>query len=132
MDIAGWAFCDGITYTFAADTIRASGGYAVVALDTGQVAAKFGVSPGDVYGPFVGKLGNDGEKIELCNSEGVEIDQVDYQLGFPWSTVGDPIGADGTDNSIQLVHPLFDNDLAGSWRGAYPTPGASNAAVFAG
>src|SRR5687767_15028559 len=39
------------------------------------------------------------------------IDQVDYQLGFPWPTVGDLPGY-----SIELVNPAFDNDLGGNWR----------------
>ena len=41
---------------------------------------------------------------------GVE-DEVDYQLGFPWPTVGDPPGY-----SIELVNPSFDNNLGGNWR----------------
>jgi len=32
---------------------------------------------------------------------------------------------------MQLVNPLFDNDLAGSWRSATPTPAAGNSRVFA-
>ena len=131
VDISGWQFCDGITYTFPESTTLVSGGYAVVAYDPCQVVSKFGISASLVYGPFDGKLSNDGEKIELCNADGVEIDQVDYQLGFPWPTVGDPISTDGDGYSIQLVNPDFDNDLAGSWRGASPTPGMQNGMVFA-
>ncbi len=128
LDISGWHFCDGLSYEFPTGTIVPSDSYIVVAYDPSQVLSKFGVS---AYGPFVGKLSNDGEKIELCNSHGDEIDQVDYQLGFPWPTVGDPIAVDGDGRSIQLVNPDFDNDLAGSWRGAYPTPGMQNGMVFA-
>jgi len=85
-----------------------------------------------IYGPFEGKLSNNGENIELCNASGDEIDQVDYQLGFPWPTVGDavPENQPGTGNSIQLVNPFIDNDLAGSWRSAYPTPAVANEMVY--
>ncbi len=73
------------------------------------------------------------ETVELRTSDGVEVDQVDYQLGFPWPTVGDSVPETTTGNgySIQLVNPGFDNDLAGSWRSAYPTPGAANSSVYA-
>ena len=32
---------------------------------------------------------------------------------------------------MQLIHPGMDNDLGGSWRSTYPTPGAKNSEVFA-
>jgi len=56
---------------------------------------------------------------------------VDYQLGFPWPTVGDavPESEPGSGHSIQLINPFLDNDLAGSWRSASPTPAARNDAV---
>ncbi len=50
--------------------------------------AKYGVNGSLVYGPFVGKLKNNGERIVLRDSNRKKIDQVDYQLGFPWPTVG--------------------------------------------
>ncbi|HWH72502.1 MAG TPA: hypothetical protein VNT26_24280, partial [Candidatus Sulfotelmatobacter sp.] len=42
---------------------------------------------------------------------GAKEDEVDYQAGFPWPTVGDAPGY-----SIELIHPGLDNDLGGSWR----------------
>lgn len=39
--------------------------------------------------------------------------------------------AEGNGHSTQLVNPLIDNDLGGSWRWAYPTPAAKNTAVYA-
>ncbi|MCD6392167.1 MAG: lamin tail domain-containing protein, partial [Planctomycetes bacterium] len=135
MDISGWQFCDGIDYTFPANTIIPAGGYVVVAEDPTTVRNKYGVSASAVYGPYTGSLSNDGEKIELCNSIGKEMDQVDYDLGFPWPTTGDAAPDDGlhpgTGHSMQLTNPSFDNDMGGSWRSAYPTPGAKNTAVYA-
>ena len=43
--------------------------------------------------------------------ERLKQDEVDYQRGFPWPTVGDAPGY-----SMELVHPALDNDLGGSWR----------------
>ncbi|MBC8002104.1 MAG: hypothetical protein H7X97_05910, partial [Opitutaceae bacterium] len=42
---------------------------------------------------------------------GTVQDEVNYQLGFPWPTVGDAPGY-----SIELIHSGLDNDLGGSWR----------------
>ncbi|MEA3225927.1 MAG: CotH kinase family protein, partial [Planctomycetota bacterium] len=95
-------------------------------------SGRFGVSHDLVFGPFEGKLGNNGENIRLCDASGEKIDEVDYQLGFPWPTVGDavPENQPGTGSSIQLVNPFIDNDLSGSWRSASPTPAAFNETVY--
>lgn len=140
VDLTGWYFSDGISYTFPTGSRLPRNGYLVVVQDqTGAVnsvtvASKYGVSSALVFGPFEGKLDNQGEQIRLCNAQGVVVDEVEYQLGFPWPTVGDsvPEGLVGNGHSIQLINPLLDNDLGGSWRSAYPTPAARNTAVYAG
>ncbi|MBN1846878.1 MAG: lamin tail domain-containing protein, partial [Sedimentisphaerales bacterium] len=141
VDISGWYFGDGVTYSFPAHTMIPPDEYIVVtedptpAVNPVTVEAKYGVPADKVFGPFTGNLRNEGERIVLCNASGREIDQVEYQLGFPWPTVGDAVPDDGlhtgTGHSLQLLNPNLDNDLAGSWRSAYPTPGAANADVFA-
>ncbi|MBN2317230.1 MAG: CotH kinase family protein, partial [Sedimentisphaerales bacterium] len=109
-------------------------GYIIVCQSPRDIFAKWDSVPGHVvFGPYDGKLDNEGEQIVLCNDDGEIVDEVDYQLGFPWPTVGDPMSEDlpGTGYSMQLVNPRFDNDLAGSWRSALPTPAAGNSGVFA-
>ncbi|UCF00364.1 MAG: lamin tail domain-containing protein, partial [Planctomycetota bacterium] len=142
IDLSGWYFSRGIDFTFPTSTSLAPDNYLVVVEDSDPLdpntlsnadfVAKWpAVTPAGV---FVGKLDNDGENVELRNADGLEIDQVDYQLGFPWPTTGDAVPdvpPGGTGHSIQLVNPTFDNDLAGSWRSAYPTPAAKNTTVFA-
>jgi len=139
VNLAGWYFSDGISYRFEVGAILSAGGYVIVAQNPAHIHAKWNsgryvVPPASIFGPFEfeSKLDNDGEKIKLCNAEGEEIDQVDYQLGFPWPTVGEGVPEDqpGSGHSIQLVNPLFDNDLGGSWRSAYPTPAAQNTKVY--
>ncbi len=139
VDLSGWYFCDGVVYTFPPGTTISANGYVVVAEDSTlavsptTITGKYGTSSSIVYGPFMGHLNNDGERIQLCDADGFEMDQVYYQLGFPWPTVGDevPEGAYGNGHSIQLVHSDLDNDLGGSWRSAYPTPGTANTMVYA-
>ena len=133
INLTGWYLSDGIAYQFPAGAVLPASGYVIVAQNPDHVQDKWRIiSPSLVFGPFEGKLDNDGEKIELCNANGEEIDQVDYQLGFPWPTVGDAISDNqpGTSYSIQLINPMIDNDLGGSWRSAPPTPAAYNQSVY--
>ncbi len=137
MDLSGWYFSDGISFTFGAGATLAAGGYVVVGQDPSQIVDKWSAQRTDllledVFGPFEGKLNNEGERLVLRDATGVVMDEVDYGLGFPWPTVGDPVpdDASGKAHSMQLVHPDLDNDLGGSWRSASPTPGARNSQVY--
>jgi len=137
IDLTGWYFTNAISYQFPEGSILPAGGYIIVAQDPINIGIKwsrgrFIVPPSLVFGPFNGKLGNNGDRIMLYNAYGEEIDKVDYQLGFPWPTVGEavPYNQPGTGHSIQLINPSLDNDLAGSWRSASPTRAAFNASVY--
>jgi len=135
IDLSGWYFSNGIAYEFPAGSTLPGGGFIIVAYSTRQIDAKWGgsrsgIPPHLVFGPFQGRLANSGEMIELRNLNGDIVDRVDYRLGFPWPTVGDPVPVSqpGTGYSIQLVNPFLDNDLAGSWRSPRsPTPTVSRA-----
>ena len=78
-------------------------------------------------GQYAGKLSNSGETLVLRNAAGAVADEVTYKPGFPW-----PTAADGAGPSMELIHPLLDNDLGGSWRSAgnglsgQPSPGHQN------
>ena len=120
VELGGWYLTGGISYEFPTGSTLSVGGHIIVAQDPAFIDAKWssgraGVPPSLVFGPFEGKLGNDGENIRLCDASGERLDEVDYQLGFPWPTVGDAVPEDrpGTGNSIQLVNPFVDNDLSG-------------------
>ena len=93
-------------------------GYRVIAQNVDAFGAKFGQAPD---GQFQGKLSNEGERIILRNDKAIVVDEVAYQLGFPWPTVGVPPG-----NSIQLIHPSLDNAQPGAWRSGPPSPGRLN------
>ena len=136
-DLSGWQFSAGIFYTFGQDAVLAPGDYLIVAQSPEHVLAKgrawrFALNTDRVLGPFGGKLGNEADRLVLRDAQGAVVDEVEYQLGFPWPTVGDPVPATavGTGHSLQLINPLSDNDLAGSWRSAAPTPTGANRAVY--
>ncbi|MHB1034538.1 MAG: lamin tail domain-containing protein [Pirellulales bacterium] len=107
-DLSGWYFSNGITYPFPQGASLASHGYLVVTENLAAFQTKFGTA---AFGQFTGTLSNEGETITLANAAGDVEDEVDYQLGFPWPTVGDSPGC-----SIELINPALDNNLGGSWR----------------
>jgi len=109
IDLSGWRFTDGITFTFPAGTTVAAGGYVVVASDPAVFQAEYGFAP---LGPYEGGFASEGENIELCDAGGTVVDEVEYKPEFPW-----PVGAGGGDGpSMELVYPSLDNNLGGSWR----------------
>jgi hypothetical protein len=128
VDLSGWSFSDGVSYQFPAGKSLNAGAYLVLAQEPASVVSKYSVSAALVLGPYTGTLKNTGEKLILRDAAGEKVDEVEYQLGFPWPTVGDPVPATnpGSGCSIQLIHPSLDNSLGGSWRSAYPTPTRNN------
>ncbi|MBN1506694.1 MAG: lamin tail domain-containing protein, partial [Sedimentisphaerales bacterium] len=133
VDLSGWQLTEGVFYTFPEGAVLPANGYVIVAEDPSQIHAKwssgrFGIRASLVFGPYVGKLDNEADHVVLCDAVGQLVDEVDYQVGFPWPTVGDavPESAPGNGYSMQLTNPLFDNNLGGCWRSALPTPAAAN------
>jgi hypothetical protein len=122
VDLSGWRLSNAVSFTIPNGTILGSGKYLLIAQHPAELASRYGVTS---LGPFDGRLSNDGETLELLNAAGAKQDEVDYQLGFPWPTIGDVPG-----RSIQLINPVLENDVGGNWRSAVATPGAANS-VFA-
>lgn len=125
VDLSGWQFTEGVAYTFPSATSIPAGGYLVIGENPTVLLTKFGSS---AFGPWEGKLSNEGEKIELKDASGTLIDEVDYGIGFPW-----PLGSRGTGSSMELIHPSLDNDLGGSWRAAGQAavcPGSGSVSIF--
>ena len=114
VDLSGWQFTDGVDFTFPAETEIAAGGYLVIAEDPASLNAIYGV---DALGPWAGGLRNEGEKVELRDSDGMLIDEVTYNDTFPW-----PVGALGSGRAMELINPALDNDLGGAWRASQPPP----------
>ncbi|HKG98409.1 MAG TPA: lamin tail domain-containing protein, partial [Pyrinomonadaceae bacterium] len=118
VDISNWRIRGGVDYFFPANTSIPAGGFVLVAEHPPTIAARFAQN---AFGPWEGGINNDGEEITLRNGLNEVVDVVDFKSAFPW-----PISADGEGASMQLVNPALDNDLGSSWRGATPTPGATN------
>lgn len=108
VDLSGWSLASAVAYSFPPGTSLAAGDYAVIAQNPGTVAAKWGAA---AYGPWEGRLSNEGNRVELRDASSALVDEVDYQLGFPWPTAGGTAGY-----SMELINPELDNNLGGSWR----------------
>ncbi|AQT67877.1 CotH protein [Anaerohalosphaera lusitana] len=125
VDLSGWYFSDGISYAFPQQTVIGSGEYLVIAQDPEYLSTRYGLS--GVLGPYAAKLANEGETVTLRNSFGEKMDEVDYKAESPW-----PLASVGRDSSMELINPLLDNDLSGSWRasGYYPGLQTANQAKY--
>ena len=121
-DLAGYAFTDGIQYVFESGTIINAGEYLVIACDPAALEAAYSIN--GVLGPFSGRLGNDGERIELSNNNGEIIISFRYDDERPW-----PVSPDGAGHSLILVRQGGDPQEASTWSSSLViggTPGRAN------
>ncbi len=125
--MAGWRFVSGVDFEFPESASLAPGEYAVVAATVGRVDVEAGVQ---VFGPYAGRLDNDGETLILADAAGREISRVHYRDGPPWS-----VAADGAGPSLERalapreIHAGSDADRAQVWRASRElggTPGRAN------
>jgi hypothetical protein len=107
VDVSGFQFTDGVTFTIPEGVILAAGGYLVVAQDPAHLLAAHGVA---ALGPYTGNLANDGELVRLVDRLGNPVDQVRYHEGGRW-----PAWADGGGSSLELLDPEQDNSFAAAW-----------------
>ena len=105
VDLSGWSFTDGVSYTFPQGSQIAAGGYVVIAEHPPTLWNNFGVV---AMGPFSGGLSGDGENVELRNAQGQLIDEVDYNVSFPWPIA---IGGDGQWRVDGIDPPLVGQQL---------------------
>ncbi len=130
VDLSGWQLTDAVSFTFPNGSYLDAQQHGVIAQDLDAIQNKWAItSYFPCFGPYIGRLSTQGETVVLRDDQGQIVDEVDYQLGFPWPTVGDSVDYQGDGHSIQLINYASDNDLAGSWRSAYPTPDTPNSDV---
>lgn len=108
VNLSGWSFEDGIEFTFPAGTEIRPGQFLVIAADVDWMKAVYGNIP--VIGNYAGNLRNGGELIRLEDSWGNLVDQVDYLPSGDW-----PELTDGDGSSMELKHPVMDNDSPSAW-----------------
>ncbi|MDC0504095.1 lamin tail domain-containing protein [Verrucomicrobiales bacterium] len=131
-DLSGWQFTRGIAYTFADGATLEAGAYLILTESTTAYNKKFGsifVGGARAFDQWEsGSLSNQGDTITLRDAMGIQVDEVDYRVGFPWPVAPN----DERGVSMELINPALENELGSSWRPALskPTPGDPNS-VFA-
>jgi len=120
VDLSGYAFTNGIQFTFPQGITIAADEYIVVTSNL----STYNVESYQVFEWESGNLANEGEPIQLEDADGNLIDRVDYDDEAPWVT--EP---DGNGPTLSLIDASLDNALPENWRAsdaAGGTPGKSN------
>ncbi|HXB60623.1 MAG TPA: lamin tail domain-containing protein [Candidatus Acidoferrales bacterium] len=118
VDLAGWQFVSGVTFTFPNVSI-APNGYLVVADNITNLFTKYpNLNTDNTVGNYSGKLSHNGELLELAQPETlygtntiyVEEDEVAYGTGGRWGE-----WSSGNGSSLELIDPRSNHRLAANW-----------------
>lgn len=121
-EVVTWRL-EGTGYEFPAGVTIPPYSYILVAKNP----AMYSLAPCPVYGPYDGKLDNDGEEIEIRipgdkeygkNRYWIPTEKVDYNDVAPW-----PASADGGGHSLHRINVnAYGRDYS-NWNAGMPTPG---------
>ena len=118
VDLTGWQFTSGVTFTFPGVTL-APNGYLVVARNLTNLLAKYpNLNNGNTVGNYSGKLSHNGEQVTLSMPQTLNTnttiyvaeDQVTYGTGGRWGQ-----WAGGGGSSLELIDPRANHRLAANW-----------------
>jgi len=141
VDLTGWAFVNGMHFSFPSNTVLAAGAYLVVPADyntfTGKYPAVANVingSAGPIEGHTLELDDNLGQAASLVSfsSEGDwgirVMGPIEYNhQGWEWFAADDGLGA-----SLELINPGLPNSFAQNWgsnKDTNSTPGRANSIV---
>ena len=119
INLAGWQFTSGVTFTFPANAVIGPNGYVVVGRNTANLFANYtNLNSGNTYGNYSGKLSHNGELVVLSQPESyfgtntiyVEEDEVTYGVGGRWGE-----WSSGGGSSLELIDPHSNHRLAANW-----------------
>jgi hypothetical protein len=125
INIGGWKFTSGISYTIPDGTIIPPKGYIVIAANAERLIARYpSLTTANTFGNFEGKLDNRGERIQLskplsdtpANNEFIIVDELTYGDGSNWGK-----WTDGGGSSLELKDPHSDNSRPDNWAGSDET-----------
>jgi hypothetical protein len=127
VNLTGWQFVSGVSFTFPANLVLQPDGYLVVARNVSRLLTNYpNLNSGNLVGNFGGALSHKGERLALAkpdtivstNSLGVietneiaiVVNEVTYGSGGRWGEWSDAGGS-----SLELIDPHADNRLAPNW-----------------
>jgi hypothetical protein len=141
IDLSGWRISKGVSYTFPENTRLGIGGFLVITADRLTFRTRYPTFQGKLVGNWIGQLSNSGEKIQLEDATGKNIDEVTYHdegdwairrtgpahngfTGFIWEALHD-----GKGRSLELRNPQTSNKTGQNWFASKfngGTPGLTN------
>ena len=127
VDLNGYAFSDGVSYTFTGTQILEANEFLVLAGNATVFLDRYPAVTTLLPGNFTGNLNNDGERLELVDAASNIVLAVTYNDADPW-----PEAADGLGSSLVLVDTASDPDNPDSWAASlqlHGSPGEDNVAA---
>ncbi|MCP4848469.1 MAG: hypothetical protein GY899_11040 [Verrucomicrobiaceae bacterium] len=134
VSLAGWRFTKGVNYQFSPEAVIAPSGYVVVVANLAEFNSKYPDVSASL-GSWEGQLSNSGERIKLVDSEGKEVDEVEYsdqgdwaqrvreisdrENGWAWESA-----ADNASHSLELRNPELLNGNGQNWGASTDTQGS--------
>lgn len=123
LNITGFQFTNGITFTFGNTTVTA-GGYVTVAKDLNAFISRYGLM-NNLHGPYEGNFNNAGERVTLVGAAREPI--IDFEYSETWYPL-----SDGAGFSLVAVNDSAPSNLSTNtgWRLSSTdvgSPGISNA-----
>ena len=119
INLSGWQFTSGVTFTFPTNASISPNGYVVIGKDMTELFSNYpSLNAANTYGNFSGKLSHNGELVVLSqpksyfgtNTIYVEEDEVAFGTGGRW---GEWSGGGGS--SLELIDPHSNHRLAANW-----------------
>ena len=123
MDLSKWSLSDAVSFQFPENTIISGGGYLVVAADPTAFKEVTGLD--GAFGPWIGRLNNSGENIELRDRNLRLMSSVEFSDSGVW-----PAAPDGSGATLSKINEKnADTALASNWESSSRiggTPGAAS------
>jgi hypothetical protein len=107
-DISGWKLDGAVEFVFPPGTRIEGLKRLVVAANPEKLRTRHGIT--NVVGPWVKKLGNDGDTLRLVKGSGGVVLEVSYSDESPW-----PVAADGAGHTLVMVRPSYGENHPWAW-----------------
>ncbi len=122
VDLSGWRLSDGVDYEFPDGAVIKGRGYVVVAVDPAALSATGVIN---VFGPYAGRLANNGERLRLRDRNDRLMESFTYGVDGDW-----PVGPDGGGVSLAKRDPGLPSQAPANWTVSAQIGGSPGAANF--
>ena len=128
LDLDGYAFTNGVTYSFTNSVLLDADDYLVITHSPGDFSVRYPAVSNLAPGAYEGKLNNGGETLTLVDGAASQVVSFAYNDGGNW-----PEAAGGLGSSLILIDEGGDLNAPETWGASYQlhgTPGEPNAALL--